>query len=234
MSRLCRIMGMILVFSLLTSADVPVLASLQRGRLGLSHLQRKAGWEAMPAALSPLWQPSAPGVPGPVGGVEQEMPPVGPIEPELLRVLLDAESSENDDETVRVIVYLREQADLDAAASDALNVTDARARIVSALQAQAARSQAPLRAYLEGARAAGLVDSYTPFWIFDGIAVRARPSLIRALVAHPTVATVRLDHWRQWITDESPNLQISNPQFLNSPEWGITRIRADQVWASLR
>jgi uncharacterized repeat protein (TIGR01451 family) len=154
-----------------------------------------------------------------------------------MRALLEAEAreseGENGGEYVRVVVYLREQADLDAAASEALNATDARARVVSALQAYAARSQAPLRAYLEGARGAGLVDSYTPFWILNGIAVRARPSLIRALATHPTVAAVRLDRWRQWVTDKAPSLQISNPQISNSPEWGVARIRADQVWASL-
>jgi len=179
----------------------------------------------MPAVLLPPWQLSAS---GPVVEREEEMPP---IEPELLRALLEAES----DEYLRVIVHLREQPDLEVAVGGALSATEARSRVVSMLQADASRSQAPLRAYLEGAQAAGLVDSYTPFWIFNGIAVRARPSLIHALATHPTVAAVHLDHYRQWLIAEIPNPkpQTPNSNWSSSVEWGIARIRADQVWASL-
>jgi uncharacterized repeat protein (TIGR01451 family) len=165
----------------------------------------------------------------------------------LLRALLEAEP----DETLRVIVYVREQANLEAAAGGALSAAEARSHVVSALQANATRSQAPLRAYLEAAQAIGLVESYTPFWLFNGIAVRARPSAIRALAANPTVALVDLDHYRQWLTTRQvANQQISKSANLHSPfsilhsqfsilhsqfapEWGIARIRADQVWASL-
>ncbi|MCP4539597.1 MAG: S8 family serine peptidase [Chloroflexi bacterium] len=174
----------------------------------------------MPVDISPSWMPRD----------SDTFEPTEPIDPELFRALLDAES---DDKYIRVIVYLEGQTDLDAAANKATSVADTRVRIVSALQAEADRSQAPLLAYLKGAQAAGLVDSYTPFWIFNGIAVRARASLVHALVTHPTVASIRMDHWRQWIPDEPANLQTTNSHSLNSPEWGITRIRADQVWTSL-
>ncbi len=251
MSTLYRIASMILIFFLLTSAGIPALDSPQIDRIeggspqqgeepGFPLYRETPGWEATPAVLSPPWQLSTP---GPMRGIEQDGPP---IEPELLRALLEAES----DEYLRVIVHLREQADLEAAVGGALNTTEARPRVVSALQANAARSQASLRAYLEGARAAGLVDSYTPFWIFNGIAVRARPSLIRALAAHPTVAAVRLDHYRQWLATEIPNPEPRTPnsqlttlpetRFLgenldscSAIEWNVARIRADQVWASL-
>jgi len=178
-----------------------------------------------------------------VGGTEWDGPPT---EPELARALLEA----GPDEYLRVIVHLHEQTDLKAAAGGALNVTEARSRLVSALQANAARSQAPLLAYLEGAQAAGLADSHTSFWIFNGIAISARPSLIRALAAHPTVAAIHLDHYRQWLAIETPDLgsRTSNAPCAILPEtrfsgknlishsaieWGINRVRADQVWASL-
>ena len=247
MSTLYRVVDMILIFLLLTSAGFPLEigkttgGNPQQGEGPDVSLRREtSGQGAVPAVPSPPWQLSPP---GPREGIEWDGPP---IEPELLRALLEAES----DEHLRVIVYLREQTDLQAVIGGAQSATEARSRVVSALQANAARSQAPLRAYLEGAQAAGLVDSHTPFWIVNGIAVRARPSFIRALTTHPTVAAVHLDHYRQWLSTETPS---PKPQTPNLPsailpetrfsgknlvsrsaiEWGITRIRADQVWASL-
>jgi len=272
---------MILLFSALTSVGLPASASPQAGKieggnpyqgdspalqtpnskpptpnLGLArprpllatrHLQpsiSETGWKAPPVRLSPPWfSPSL----ELTNGIEQETPP---IEPDLLRALLEAEP----DTYIHVIVRLREQTDLEAAVRGAASMADVRIHLVSALQADAARAQAPLRAYLEGARASGSVASYTPFWIFNGIAVRARPSLIRALAAHPTVATIHLDHYRQWLTAEIPqeipnskpqtpnplratrHSQLTSPN-LQSPassiEWGIARVRADEVWTSL-
>jgi uncharacterized repeat protein (TIGR01451 family) len=192
---------------------------------------------SLQARVVPAWAqlPPSPSLLGPIeaGG--------GPIEPELLRALLEA----GPDEAIRVIVTMRGQADLEAAVGGTLDATEARIRVASALQASAARSQAPLRAYLEGAQAAGLVESYTPFWVFNGIAVRARPPAVRALAAHPAVAAVRLDRWRQWIGTESPepepqtpNQRVTDDQpairnLGSTIEWNVAHIRADQVWASL-
>jgi len=205
MDTFYRAAGMILIFSLLTSAGTSALAQ--------AHIP-----------------PEPPGEPESTVEID--------IEPELLRAILEADSNGNenddDDEYLRVIVYLREQADLETAVSGALSVAETRSRVVSALQTTAARSQAPLQAYLEEGRAAERVDSYTPFWIFNGIAVRAHPSFIRALAAHPAVAAVRLDHYRRWISNsrfESADRGIESP---TSIEWGLSRIRADQVWASLQ
>ena len=158
-------------------------------------------------------------------------PEGGPIEPELLRALAEA----TPDEYIRVIVRLRERADLDAVIGVELSAAETRTRVVSALQTTAAKSQAQLRSRLEEARAAGLVKSYTPFWIFNGVAVRAQPSLIQELASRPDVSTIQLDHYRQWLKS-TPTLQLptstlqpptSNLQSPTSNEWGILRIRAD-------
>ena len=215
MKTLHRVVGMILVFLLLASTGILVLSPTRTSKAEGGNPQQGKGpgspphWEtsrqeATPTVLSPPWQSP---ISGPVGGSEEEGPP---IEPELSRALLEAEP----DEHLRIIVHLREQTDLKAVAAGASSATEARTRVVSTLQVNAARSQAPLRAYLEGAQAARQVDSYTSFWIFNGIAVSARPSLIYALAAHPTVAAVHLDHYRQWLTAETPNLK---PQTPNSP-----------------
>jgi uncharacterized repeat protein (TIGR01451 family) len=154
-----------------------------------------------------------------------------PIEPELLRALLEAESMGRN-EYFRVVLHLREQANLKAATLGASDATDARTRLVSALQTTAARSQALLCSYLEGARAAGRVKSYTPFWIFNGVAVHADRDTVFTLAARPEVAVVRLDHYRRWISD---GMSLSGARSVSpqSVEWGVARIRADQVWNSL-
>ncbi len=166
--------------------------------------------------------------------------PGSPIEPDLLRALSQARSSDY----VRAIVYLHHQANLDTAADGAPNADAARARVVSALQSAATRSQAPLVSYLDEAKTTGGVEQYTQFWIVNAIAIQARPAVIRELATRPEVASVRLDHYRQWITEPSPHLQspVSNLQSpipqsaihnLQSVEWGIAQIRADEVWSSL-
>jgi len=158
-------------------------------------------------------------------------PPVGVLEPALARRL--ASAGANDE--IRVIVHLQEQAALDDDSSRSVDSVDAGARTVSALQATAASTQGPLLAYLEGARAAGVVRSYTSFWVFNGVALQAHPSLIRSLASHPAVATIRLDNYRQWVSADEPEAE---PALSDSPpavdaEWNITRIRAPEVWASL-
>lgn len=174
----------------------------------------------MPALLFPPWRLSPPETAAKLGMDE------APIEPELLRTLLEAEP----DEYFRVIVHLRDQVNLEAITGGALGAAEARFRVVSALQATATRSQALLRPYLEGAQAAGRVKSYASFWIVNAIAVHADRDTVFALAARPEVAAVRLDHWRRWVTAET---LVSNLQSPASTEWGIARIRADQVWTSL-
>jgi len=234
MSRIHRVAGMILLFLLLASGGISASASAEASnadRDGLQHtggpgvsLQRdEGGWEDMPALPSPAWGLSPPASVGANGG---DAPP---IDPELMRVLLEAES----DQIVPVIVDLHGQANLGVAVDGALSATDTRVRIVSALQANAARSQAPLQAYLEGALAAGRVESYTPFWIFNGIALRAQPSAIQAIAANPAVASVRLDHWRRWVASGSPRPRLRSSEAQSGVEWGVDRIRADEVWSML-
>ena len=63
-------------------------------------------WAMLPSTTSPLGE-------GEAGG--------GPIEPELLRALREAESGE----VLRVIVHLHEQADVEATAGGAVSATEA-------------------------------------------------------------------------------------------------------------
>jgi uncharacterized repeat protein (TIGR01451 family) len=140
------------------------------------------------------------------------------------------------DQFLRVIVVLREQADPERVVRDSgarFPIQQMRADLVSQLRGLAERSQAPLLAALDQARRGGGVTSYTPFWIFNGVAIEARPEVIRALAARSDVALVRLDRYRQWVEDptfvETERDEATSP----SVEWGIARIRANEVWSSL-
>jgi uncharacterized repeat protein (TIGR01451 family) len=160
-----------------------------------------------------------------------------PIEPDLLRALAGTELDGYVEGYIPVIVTLRDQADLDAAAGEASSEEESHARVVSALQTTASQSQESLLAYLEEAQAAGTVQQYTQLWIVNAIAVRAKPPVIYEIATYPEVASIHSDHYRQWIAEEIPNhkSQIANSAIHNaqSIEWGIAQTRADEVWASL-
>lgn len=154
-------------------------------------------------------------------------PPPPRLDPALARALTQARP----DRTLPVVVELREQVNPGRVVRSAPSVAAARARLVARLQEVAERSQAPLRAYLEGARAAGRVVSYRPFWIFNGFSVRAQPAVVRLLAAHPAVRLVRLDRYRRWVTaPEAAPRETEPAQPTEETEWNVARVRADEVW----
>ena len=184
------------------------------------------------AAASPVSPFSSPALLSP-----PHSPAPGVLDPDLARALNEA----GFDDVLHVIIVLIEQATPEDMGATAATGGASRSKLVAGLQALADRTQAPLRAYLEDAKATGLVESYTPFWIFNGIAVRARRPTVLTLAAQPDVSAIHLDHYRRWLDAESTSLNpdFARPQFRTtlsqSPvEWGVARIRADQVWASLQ
>jgi len=205
-----RIVTYLLCLSFLLTISQPtsVSASPSSGR--------PSGPAMLPGAHpTPAW--TAPSPPSPAA-----------LEPALARALARA----HPDDTLRVIVTLKEQAVLTEAGAAVPRATS-RSLLVASLQSVAEQTQASLRDYLAGAQAVGLVESYTPFWIFNGIGVRARPSVIRTLAARPDVSAIYLDHYRRWLDDETSAPQPSHRDAGSAVEWNVARVRADQVWASL-
>ncbi|MDW8068076.1 MAG: S8 family serine peptidase [Anaerolineae bacterium] len=149
------------------------------------------------------------------------------VDPALARALAQADPND----ILPAIIILREQAEPQQAIRLATSPEQARAHLVADLIALAERSQTSLRAYLESERAAGRVESYTPFWIFNGLAVRARPETLRALAARPEVALLRLDRYQQYLLS-SPGGERGGDA-AGGWEWNLTRIRAPEVWATL-
>jgi len=169
--------------------------------------------------------PSIPALLPPWAQAFDQPPPPGVLEPALARALERASPGQ----TLRVIVVLEEQLSLPAMPPPAADALQRRARLVGELQSLAQRTQGPLRAYLTRAQAEGRAVSFRPFWIFNGLAVEARPAVIRALAADPSVATIRVDHYRRYLAAQ-PARQVADA----TPEWNLSRIRAPEVWAALQ
>jgi uncharacterized repeat protein (TIGR01451 family) len=174
---------------------------------------------------------SSPAAPAPV---ETQRQPLALLEPELAKALASAAP----DARLNVIVELREPALPVAPATfiarQGTDLPAARRLLVNTMQSTAAHSQAGVRAYLAAHRLAGSVTHVRPFWIFNGLAVGgARPDVVRDLATHPDIALIRLDHQRQWIPAEPDTRYSPFAIRYSSVEWGVERIRADQVWHTL-
>jgi len=172
----------------------------------------------------------------PVKGADGELEPHGqsssPIAPEILRRIEPAllkKMLEGEERTVPFIVYLREDADLAAATAGQVSALQRRQAVITALQATAERSQGGLRAYLERQQAHGLVRRYTPYWIFNGLAVEGDRETLLALAARPEVKVIRADH----ITYLDEQETGERGQGSDAVEWNIAQIRADLVWQAL-
>ena len=158
------------------------------------------------------------------------------IEPALLKRLLAA----NEDEPVSCLVHLRAATDLAPLVAAEVNVQERRRMVVAALQSTANETQGPVRAYLAQEQSLGKVARYTPYWIFNGLAVTAQRRVILALAARPDVEIVRADHVRYlpdgWANGGLEYWKIGSPfqpSNLQLPEWNISRVRADRVWDAL-
>lgn len=90
--------------------------------------------------------------------------------------------------SLTVIVKLKDQADLRTAPAGGR--AGRPRRVIEQLQATARLSQGPLRSLLSARQSEGKVDSVTPFWIFNGLAVTATDDVIRELAARPEVASI--------------------------------------------
>src|SRR5262245_47882802 len=104
------------------------------------------------------------------------------IDPALAVVL--SKSAAN--QPVSVLVILRDQENLQAIGGH--NRRDRKRRVVQALRRKADATQAPLRTLLQQRRAEGQVQSFTPLWVQNAIAVTADSSVVAEVAQSPLVA----------------------------------------------
>ena len=126
----------------------------------------------------------------------------------------------------RLFVILNDQADVSAAAV----VPDRVERLTSVyttLVAEADRTQAPLRQTLDG-----LGVHYTPYYLLNALEVDAGPLLRLYLRTRPEVDRI-LDSPRLRPLPAAPPEGEGDEIAPTEPEWNITLIGADRVWADL-
>jgi len=115
-----------------------------------------------------------------------------------------------------VIVTLRQQADLTR-----VNESSRAARqqeVIRALQATANATQGQLIGFLATRKSQGLVESYMPFWVFNGFSVTATGSVISELAEQSDVYSISSD-----------DLQIV-PTY-GTPEPNVSLINAPALWS---
>ena len=124
-----------------------------------------------------------------------------------------------------IVIMLADQADVSAAYQ--MKDQDARGWFVyNTLTQHAARTQAGLRAELEGRGV-----SYQSFWAANMIVATADRALIESLAAREDVARIDSNNPVRWI--EPPELaNLSDaPDAPNTAEWGVQNVNAPAVWA---
>jgi uncharacterized repeat protein (TIGR01451 family) len=141
------------------------------------------------------------------------------IDPALYKKLLRSAS----DEQVPIVIEMREQVDLTRIAAAP---NQRAASIVNALRAAAAQSQRDIRATLAQQRAGNI----RAFWIFNGLAAHVAAQDIAALAARADVALIREDRYARYV---EPSALEGVETTTTGAEWGIDRIRADEVWSAL-
>ncbi|RME99521.1 MAG: hypothetical protein D6768_14885 [Chloroflexi bacterium] len=196
--------------------------------------------EPVPPAKGPEPLPTEPAAPPAAPNIAPNL--LSKIEPQLLKRLLSGDSA------APFIVHMQAQADISAAAASAplsaLGAPDpveTRRAIVEALQQTAQASQAGVLNQLT-ATGGGLsgqsapASDVRPLWIVNAVAARGSLDTVLALAARPDVKIVRLDKTVRLnpAAQSSPPLRAAaHRPNLQTPEWGISKIRADEVWNAL-
>ena len=77
-----------------------------------------------------------------------------------------------------------------------------RGSMVTALQAEAGAAQQNVMSVLQSPEFQAQADHIRSFWIFNGLALRATPAVIRALAERGDVESIQVDEWRRWVQSE--------------------------------
>jgi hypothetical protein len=159
--------------------------------------------------------------------------PVGAVMTPFLRAEL-AETAP--DEFIPCYLTLAEQLEPGAVAAltAGLDREEARGVVVRHLRRTAAVEQAALLQRLEELRLAGLVGEVRPFWIVNFVFAELTPAAVEELAQRPDVVrlTRGADAPDEWIGLGTTRDQDEDPS-LRDIAWGVTKIKADEVWSRL-
>lgn len=148
------------------------------------------------------------------------------LDPTLLRQLQQA----SPEDSFQFLITIRSQS-LRPPVPTGGSAAEQRVTLVASLQAAAAAAQSGVRLQLDDLAREQHVKRYQSFWVFNGLAVTGNRQAILTLAARDDVVSIRPDRWLQWIVPDDDATELAASEQL---DWGISRVRADQVWSALQ
>ncbi len=127
----------------------------------------------------------------------------------------------------------------------------ARKQLVNSMQRSLRLAAAPMEPALMAARARGDLLARQDLWIINGMALTVRPDFLKTLMNSPYLATIREDHYRNYLIPQPtylPSLALGrwpagrevrslavaeNNGSKGDPTWGVQQIRTPEVWSTL-
>jgi subtilisin family serine protease len=154
------------------------------------------------------------------------MPGFGLISPDLARVV----SSTKPEGLIHIDIVFKEQINIQElkTAVWGLPRREKRVRVAEILQAFSAQKQQPVQEYLRQMEKQGSVTDIRSFWINNAIYCRATADVINFLDARDDIYYV--DYDLKAIELEKPSYVVP-PDVTREIDWGVRKIRADQVWS---
>jgi len=137
----------------------------------------------------------------------------GTVTPELRSAVEKVQPNEK----VPVIITLTDRADLSAIAHT--GKINKRRQIVNALKDKAAKTQGPLRALLQQGNASRIRQ----LWINNSVAALVPARLVDVIASFPGVESVKVD-----AVIYAPSV---TPGLAATPEWNISTVQANDLWA---
>ena len=147
---------------------------------------------------------------------------------ELSRGLSEALGKKGSNTMVPVIVRMSVQTDLPR---ETRNIPRGERRlqlkrVIQSLKKTALTRPQGILDFIKKEESSGRVDRYTPYWIFNGLAVRATPDVIEQIALREDVGIVTED-----FSIPRPSFSSSTPlQTAACDSWNIEKIRAPAVW----
>ncbi|MEE8597015.1 MAG: S8 family serine peptidase [bacterium] len=145
--------------------------------------------------------------------------------------LMDVMEQRGPIQLIPVDIVLKEQIDIQKlkAAVQGVPKPQRKAWVAEILQAFSAEKQQELLHYLKEMEEQGKVTDIKSFWIHNGIYCRATKDVI--MKVHKRVDVHYVDYDLKPIQLEKPTHSVTPPDKTREIAWGVSKVRADQVWS---
>ncbi|MBN2005241.1 MAG: S8 family serine peptidase [Anaerolineae bacterium] len=148
------------------------------------------------------------------------------VDPEVIQALA------TDSDIPLHLILIFPAPDLSAnAALQSANALVRRTALVESMQNTYQIARAPFQTMLAEGQSRGEVLSQRDLWIIHGLALTAYPQFVRRLIETPGIAEIRLDAYTQYIPKSERAYAEASDE--TTPTWGLTSIRAPEVWSTL-